>query len=127
MLIQDGLYFLICIMLTGNKFNFFLIPNPVIHVVPNLQLCFVEPILVITEYCSRGNLRKILRKSRIERFYENSSESYINIVSTLSHRILLKLAADVANGMKHLASHQVKLMIRIFKNISVLVNSVGKG
>ena len=67
--------------------------------------------MVVTEYCSHGNLRSILQKSRVNKFEKQSPEHYINVVSTLSQRILLKLAADIACGMKHLAAHQVNQIL----------------
>ena len=62
--------------------------------------------MVVTEFCSAGNLRKFLRKSAVF----NNSESYVvNITSTLSHRQLLKIAVDVASGMAHLSYQKVYL------------------
>ena len=57
------------------------------------------------EFCPGGNLRKFLLNSRVNNAYESST--YINVSSTLTHRQLLKLAADVACGMVHLASFKV--------------------
>ena len=69
----------------------------------------LEPILVITEFCARGNLRHLLRKSRIpvENDGDDNSSEYKNVFSTLCHRKLLQMAVDIANGMQHLAVHQV--------------------
>ena len=66
---------------------------------------FIEPLLVITEFCSGGNLRKFLVNSRVAS--NDKSPNYINLASTLTHRQLLKIAVDVACGMIHLSSHKV--------------------
>jgi serine/threonine protein kinase len=58
------------------------------------------------EFCPGGNLRNLLVKSRVYPSEEKSS-NYINLASTLNHRQLLKIAADIANGMDHLATHKV--------------------
>jgi serine/threonine protein kinase len=58
------------------------------------------------EFCPGGNLRNLLIKSRVYPSEEKSS-NYINLASTLNHRQLLKIAADIANGMDHLATHKV--------------------
>ena len=71
---------------------------------------------MVTEFCPGGNLKKFLIKSRISDnpntatpHYVNvtSTSDYVNITSTLSHRHLLKIAADVASGMAHLSSQNV--------------------
>ena len=61
---------------------------------------------VITEFCCGGNLRHLLINSRVYPS-EESSTNYINLASKLNHRQLLKIAADVANGMIHLSSQKV--------------------
>ncbi|XP_028394194.1 angiopoietin-1 receptor-like isoform X2 [Dendronephthya gigantea] len=61
-------------------------------------------LLMVTEFCPGGNLRKFLIKSRISNNPNTTTSDYVNIVSALSHRHLLKLAADVASGMVHLSS-----------------------
>ena len=58
------------------------------------------------EFCPGGNLRSLLIKSRVYPSEENSS-NYINLASTLNHRQLLKVAADIANGMAHLSAQKV--------------------
>jgi hypothetical protein len=61
---------------------------------------------VITELCTGGNLRHLLINSRVYPSGENSS-NYINLSSTLNHRQLVKIAADISNGMVHLSSQKV--------------------
>ena len=80
-----------------------------VNIINKIILCFKEPFLVITEFCARGNLKHLLRKSRIPLENDGSGESsqYENIFSTLCHRKLLQISVDIANGMQHLASHQV--------------------
>ena len=84
----------------------------------------LEPILVITEFCVRGNLRHLLRKSRIPVENDDSGDSteYKNIFSTLCHRKLLQIAADIANGMQHLAAHEVLILaLQIYYSISEVI------
>ena len=67
---------------------------------------------MVTEFCPGGNLRKFLIKSRVSDKTNFSVSNDVNITSTLSERHLLKLAADVANGMVHLSSQNVIEFIR---------------
>ena len=70
-----------------------------------LLIFFSEPICVVTEFVSGGNLKDLLVKSRIDPLEEE--RPYINVKSTLTERQLIKMAVDIANGMRHLASKQV--------------------
>ena len=79
-----------------------------------LFFLFSGRLLMVTEFCPGGNLRKFLIKSRITdnslagNVNKTSESDYININSTLSHRQLLKFAVDVACGMVHLSSQNVE-------------------
>ena len=68
-----------------------------------------EPLYVIIEFIPGGSLDKLLRSSRVR--IDNHDTSYTNIWSRLTERELLKMASDVANGMKHLESKQVNLLL----------------
>ena len=57
-----------------------------------------EPICVVTEFVSGGNLKDLLVKSRIDPLEEE--RPYINVKSTLIERQLIKMAVDIANGMR---------------------------
>ena len=67
----------------------------------------LEPLCVIIEFVSGGSLDNLLRKSRVQN--DNHDKSYTNIWSRLTERELIKMASDVANGMRHLESKQVTL------------------
>ncbi|PFX16346.1 Fibroblast growth factor receptor 1 [Stylophora pistillata] len=68
------------------------------HVVSLIGTCTTPgPLYIITEYVSGGNLLDYLRSSR------PADETYVNIISTLSSRDLLKIALDCARGMGHIA------------------------
>ena len=64
---------------------------------------------MVTEFCTGGSLRNLLINSRINP--SENSPDYINMTSTLNHRELLKLAVDIANGMAHLSSQKVCVVI----------------
>jgi len=72
----------------------------------------LEPLCVIIEFVSGGSLDKLLRSSRVQN--DNHDTSYTNIWSRLTERELLKMASDVANGMRHLESKQVTLLLLVF-------------
>lgn len=72
----------------------------------------LEPLCVIIEFVSGGSLDKLLRSSRVQN--DNHDTSYTNIWSRLTERELLKMASDVANGMRHLESKQVTLLLLLF-------------
>ncbi|XP_028393591.1 proto-oncogene tyrosine-protein kinase receptor Ret-like [Dendronephthya gigantea] len=81
------------------------------NIIKFIGSCFVKGRLVmVTEFCPGGNLRRFLIKSRINDdsspgYVNKTSESdYANVNSMLSHRQLLKFAVDVACGMVHLSS-----------------------
>ena len=69
----------------------------------------LEPLYVIIEFVSGGSLDKLLRSSRVHN--GNHDTSYTNIWSKLTERELLKMASDVASGMRHLESKQVTLLL----------------
>ena len=61
-------------------------------------------LMVVTKFCSGGNLQKFLRKTKVS----NNSESHdVHITSSINHRQLLKFAVDVASGMEHLSNQKV--------------------
>ncbi|KAL9955870.1 hypothetical protein ACROYT_G037263 [Oculina patagonica] len=65
---------------------------------------FEEPLCVIIEFVFGGSLDNLLRSSRVQT--QRDDPSYHNIWSRLTERELLKMASDVAVGMKHLESKQ---------------------
>ena len=73
----------------------------------NTFFCLAEPLCVVVELVSGGSLDKILRISHVQP--ERDLPTYSNIWSRLTERELLKIALDVANGMKHLESKKVRL------------------
>ena len=80
-------------------------PHP--NVIRFIGGCSMEgKLLVVTEFCPGGSLLKYLRRSRISSNQEESRPKYLNVTSTLNHRQLLQLAADVANGMVHLSAQK---------------------
>ncbi|XP_028390734.1 uncharacterized protein LOC114515639 isoform X2 [Dendronephthya gigantea] len=81
------------------------IPHP--NVIKLIGGCTIEGKLhVITEFCPGGSLRSLLINSRIERKEEHLPFTYVNLASTLNHRQLLKIAADISSGMIHLSSQK---------------------
>ena len=72
----------------------------------------LDPLCVIIEFVPGGSLDKLLRSSRVQN--DNNDTSYTNIWSRLTERELLKMALDVANGMRHLESKQVTLLLLCF-------------
>ena len=69
-----------------------------------------EKLHVVIEFCPGGNLRNSLLNSRVYPSPKNSS-NYINMTSTLNHRQLLKIAVDISNGMAHISSQKVYLVV----------------
>ena len=59
------------------------------------------------EFCTQGDLRTYLRRSR-----KKNQKVYSNIQSyvPMSKAVQLKFALDVASGMEHLAERQVNLL-----------------
>ena len=64
----------------------------------------LEPLCLAVELVSGGSLDKLLRKSRVQRCTEQERPQYANIWSRLTERQLLRIASDIASGMKHLES-----------------------
>ena len=64
-----------------------------------------EPLCVVVEFVPGGSLDDVLLDSRIPA--QTHDANYVNICSKLSERDLLKIAKDVANGMRHLESKLV--------------------
>jgi serine/threonine protein kinase len=58
------------------------------------------------EFCSGGNLKDLLRSSRVN---EESCVQYNNIYSKLTERQLINFAAEVARGMKYLFEKKVMI------------------
>lgn len=69
-----------------------------------LILYLLEPTAVITEYCSRGNLKDVLKK------YGEILNGTIPAKSepNLTNQLLLGIAVDVACGMEHLTAMKVR-------------------
>ena len=72
----------------------------------SLFVIFQEPICVVIEFVSGGSLDKVLKASHVPN--QNAYTAYTNVWSRLTERELLSIALDVANGMKHLESRQVR-------------------
>lgn len=89
------------------------------------MLSLSEPLCVIIEFVSGGSLDNLLRSSRVQT--QRDDPSYHNIWSRLTERELLKMASDVANGMKHLESKQVSCLsslpffVLILRSIKVFI------
>ena len=66
---------------------------------------FLVPILLVMEFCSKGNLKDILTKSRINTDDDND---YKNIYSKLNERQLITFAAEIAKGMNFLFGKKVE-------------------
>ncbi|XP_028419117.1 fibroblast growth factor receptor 4-like [Dendronephthya gigantea] len=82
------------------------IPHP--NVIKLIGGCTIEGKLhLITEFCPGGSLRSLLINSRIQRKEEDFPAKYVNLASTLNHGQLLKIAADISNGMIHLSSQRI--------------------
>jgi serine/threonine protein kinase len=54
------------------------------------------------EFCTGGNLKDLLRNSRV-------SEEYKNIYSNLTERQLINFAAEIARGMQFLFEKKVTI------------------
>ena len=76
-----------------------------IHWLSQRLLLFLEPLCVVTELISGGNLEALLIKSRVDPLEEE--RSYVNIRCRLTERELIQIAVDVCSGMRHLESRQV--------------------
>ncbi|XP_022793758.1 fibroblast growth factor receptor 4-like isoform X2 [Stylophora pistillata] len=81
---------------------------------------FEEPLCVVIEFVSGGSLDKLLRSSRVQN--QQVEPSYVNIWSRLTERELLRVASDVASGMRHLESKQC-----IHRDLACRNVLVGKG
>ena len=62
----------------------------------------LEPLCLVVEFVPGGSLDKLLRRSQVHSCVEEEHPLYANIWSRLTERELLQIAADIANGMKHL-------------------------
>ena len=85
--------FVVCDQKKNNRSSFFL----------------VDPLYIIVEYLSRGNLKDLLKDSRSKggRVYGNLH----GISKSLTSGDLMKFAKDVADGMTFISSQQVKLAL----------------
>ena len=65
-----------------------------------------EPLYVIVEFCANGDLQGLLRSSRgiYERYYKTC---YGGSIPSLTSKMLLTFASQIANGMSHLSSMKV--------------------
>ena len=65
---------------------------------------------VAMEFCTQGDLRTYLRRSR-----KKNQKVYSNVqgFAPMPKAVLLKFALDVASGMSHLAERQVMFVSRL--------------
>ncbi|XP_028413614.1 proto-oncogene tyrosine-protein kinase receptor Ret-like [Dendronephthya gigantea] len=97
------------------------------NIVRFIGSCFLkERLLMVTEFCPGGNLRKFLIKSRISDNSTDSHNIYTNMPSMLSDHQLLKIAVDVACGMVHLSSQQILHRDLAARNILIGEHNVAK-
>ncbi|XP_028416730.1 angiopoietin-1 receptor-like [Dendronephthya gigantea] len=75
------------------------------------------PVLLIMEFCPRGNLKDLLQGSRTN---EEPHQQYINIYSSLTERQLINFAVDIARGMKFL--FEKKVVHRDIASRNILLN-----
>ena len=61
-----------------------------------------DPIMVIVEYCSLGNLQDFLRKQRRMQNYAKSEGE-----DMLDTKLLVRFAYQISQGMSHLSRRQV--------------------
>ncbi|XP_028416161.1 fibroblast growth factor receptor 1-like [Dendronephthya gigantea] len=74
------------------------------NIVRLIGCCFSKgKLMVVTEYCSPGNLQTFLRKSKVDDNSTTSDLRNVQMISTVSGRELLKMGLDVASGMVHLS------------------------
>ncbi|XP_028409527.1 fibroblast growth factor receptor-like [Dendronephthya gigantea] len=74
------------------------------NIVRLIGCCFSKgKLMVVTEYCSPGNLQTFLRKSKVGDNSTTSDLRNVQLISTVSGRELLKMGLDVASGMVHLS------------------------
>ncbi|XP_028416172.1 proto-oncogene tyrosine-protein kinase receptor Ret-like [Dendronephthya gigantea] len=74
------------------------------NIVRLIGCCFSKgKLMVVTEYCSPGNLQTFLRKSKVGDNSITPDLRNVQIISTVSGRELLKMCMDVASGMVHLS------------------------
>ncbi|CAB4022081.1 Angiopoietin-1 receptor, partial [Paramuricea clavata] len=91
-------------------------PHP--NIIRFIGACSIEgKLLVVTEFCPGGNLRKFLIKNRA---------NYVNIISRLTNRQLLTMALDVANGMVHLSAQKVVHRDLAARNILIGQENIAK-
>ncbi|XP_078348199.1 fibroblast growth factor receptor 4-like [Oculina patagonica] len=85
---------------------------------------FEEPLCVIIEFVSGGSLDKLLRISRVQA--QKDGATYANIWSRLTERELLRIASDIASGMRHLESKQCIHRDLACRNVLVGIGLVAK-
>ena len=57
---------------------------------------------------ANGDLKTFLVKSRMPHDYTNSRKQVVSFVSKLKQEQLLLFAKQIADGMAHIAAHQVR-------------------
>ncbi|XP_028416183.1 fibroblast growth factor receptor 1-like [Dendronephthya gigantea] len=83
-----------------------------------------DQLMVVTEYCSSGNLLKFLRRSKVIDTESNASHSESDkLNSTLSSCQLLKIAVEVSSGMLYLSKQ--KLVHRDLAARNILLGGEG--
>ena len=75
----------------------------------------LEPLCVVIEFVSGGSLDKLLKASHVQT--KSAGPGYANIWSKLTEIELLSIASDVANGMKHLESKQVRRIMVLLARV----------
>ena len=73
-----------------------------------MRLLFSEPFYIITEYACYGNLESVLKNSRQVKESTVSKKRFIRC--RIDQQRLLIMAKQVADGMRHIASHKVGLI-----------------
>ncbi|XP_028416160.1 tyrosine-protein kinase receptor Tie-1-like [Dendronephthya gigantea] len=82
------------------------------NIVRLIGCCFSKgKLMVVTEYCSPGNLQTFLRKSKVGDNSTTSDLRNVQMISTVSGRELLKMGLDVASGMVHLSDLKVNIFV----------------
>ena len=81
-----------------------IIPNPLDYIFfSNCHISFVDPLVIVMEYASKGCLKDYLKCDRTTQIYGNLAHGSTSLTS----RDLLTFAYQVAQGMDHVSKLQV--------------------